>query len=182
MELDIIANLGESYYVACGRGVTARRCMTPCYIELGFTKTTCNGRAICMNNLAIVGPSKSVLTARVTEHAQKRERQRKTSKQRQVSKAKKQMTAICIIVGGLRADSDGTEEDTRAGEEDGAEITENEKMGKLITPYKWRLAQSNMSDAKRGGGAKWEGLSQLMVEHKLHGHKYQSSRKRCESS
>ena len=26
-----------------------------------------------------------------------------------------------------------------------------------------------MSDSKRGGGAKWEGLSQLMEEHKLHG-------------
>jgi hypothetical protein len=26
-----------------------------------------------------------------------------------------------------------------------------------------------MSDAKRGGGAKWRGLSQLMEEHKLHG-------------
>ena len=26
-----------------------------------------------------------------------------------------------------------------------------------------------MSDAKRGGGAKWEGLSQLTEEHKLHG-------------
>ena len=170
MELDIITSLGENYYVACGRGVImARRCMKQRYVELGFTKTTCNGRAIYINNLVTMGPSKPVLTARVIEHAQRRKKQRKTSKQRRVSKAKKQMTAMGIIVGGLRADSGEAEEGAEAEEEEGAEITEKEKLGKLITLYKWRLAQFNMSDAKRGGGAKWRGLSQLMEEHKLHG-------------
>ena len=76
-------------------------------VELGFTKTTSNGRAICINNLVTVGPSAPVLTARVGEHARRRKRQRKTSTQRRISRAKKQMTAMGmdIIVGGLRADS-----------------------------------------------------------------------------
>ena len=39
MELDITTNLGESYHVACGKGVImARRRMKQRYIELGFTK------------------------------------------------------------------------------------------------------------------------------------------------
>ena len=151
MELDIITNPGESYYVACDRGVIiARRCMKQRYTELGFTRTTCNGRAIYINNLIIVGPSKPVLTARAMAHAQKRKRQRKTSKQRRVSKTKKQMTAMGIIVRGLRADSEETKEGAEAKEEGGAETTEKEKMGKPITPYTWRLAQFNMSDSKRG--------------------------------
>ena len=49
------------------------------------------------------------------------------------------------------------------------EIIEKEKLGKLVPLYKWRLAQFYMSGATRGGGAKWEGLSQLMEEHALHG-------------
>ena len=170
MELDIITNLGESHYVACGKGViVARRCMKQRYVELGFTKVVSNGRAIYINKLVTVGPSEPALTARVMEHAQKRKRQRKTSKQRRISKANKQMTAMGITVGGLRADSGGTEEGAGAEERDETEITEEQKLGKLITLYKWRLAQFNMADARRGGGAKWEGLSQLMEEHKLHG-------------
>ena len=110
-------------------------------------------------------PSKPVLTTKVIEHAQKRKKQRKTSKQRRISKAKKQMTAMGIIVGGLRADSEEEEEGAEAEEEEGAKITKKEKLGKLIALYKWRLAQFNMSDAKREGGAKWRGLSQLMEEH-----------------
>ena len=48
-------------------------------------------------------------------------------------------------------------------------MTEEKKIGKLITIGKWRLAQLNIGDAKKGGGAKWEGLSQFMDKHKLHG-------------
>ena len=139
------------------------------YVELGFAKRVSSGRAIYINNLVTVGPSKPVLTARVIEHARKRKRQRKTSRQRRVSKANTQMATMVIIVGGLRADSEELEEGAEAEEKAEAEITEKEKLGKLITLYKWRLAQFNMSDVKRGGGAKWEGLSQLMEEHKLHG-------------
>ena len=158
MELDIITSLGESYYVACGRGVImARRCMKQRYVELGFTKTTCNGRAIYINNLVTIGPSKPVLTARVTEHAQRRKRQRKMSKQRRVSKAKKQTTAMGIIVGGLRADS-GEAEGAEAEEEEGAEITEKEKLGKLITLCKWRLVHTVQHDrCKEGRRSKVEG-------------------------
>ena len=168
--------MGENYYVECGKGtIIARRCMKQRYVELGFTKTVSSGRAIYINNLVTVGPSKPVLTARVIEQARKRKRQRKTSKQRRISKAKQQMTAMGIVVGGLRADSGAAEEGAEAEkgtgdeEEHEAEITEEQRLGKLITLYKWRLAQFNMSDAKRGGGAKWRGLSQLMEEHKLHG-------------
>ena len=111
MELDTITNLGESHYAACGKGVIiARRCMKQRYVELGFTKTVSNDRAICINRLLTVGPSEAVLTARVIEHARKRKKQRKTSKQRRVSKANKQMTAMGITVGGLRSDSGDTEE------------------------------------------------------------------------
>ena len=74
-----------------------------------------------------------------------------------------------ITVGGLRSDSGDTGEGAGAEGEEGAEITEAQRLGKLIALYKWRLARFNMSDAKRGGEAKWEGLSQLMEEHKLHG-------------
>ena len=35
--------------------------------------------------------------------------------------------------------------------------------------HKWRLAQINMADARKGGGVKWERLSQFMGEHRLHG-------------
>jgi hypothetical protein len=62
-------------------------------------------RALYINNLVTLGPSKPVLTARVIEHAKKRKRQRKTSKQRTSSKAKKQMSTMGIVVGGMRADS-----------------------------------------------------------------------------
>ena len=61
-------------------------------------------------------PSKPVLTARVIEQARKRKRQRKTSKQRRISKAKQQMTAMGIVVGGLRADSGAAEEGAEAEE------------------------------------------------------------------
>ena len=44
-----------------------------------------------------------------------------------------------------------------------------EKRGKLLTIYKWKLAQFNMVDARKVGGTKWEGLAQFMDEHKLHG-------------
>ena len=190
--LDIITSLGENYYVECGKGtIIARRCMKQRYVELGFTKTVSSGRAIYINNLVTVGPSKPVLTARVIEQARKRKRQRKTSKQRRISKAKQQMTAMGIVVGGLRADSGAAEEGAEAekGTDDEGEpepeITEEqpERLGKLITLYKWRLAQFNMSDAKRGGGAKWRGLSQLMEEHKLHGIALQKQlwRVSCES-
>ena len=66
----------------------------------------------------------------------------------------------------MRADSGGAEEGTEAEEgtradstEEGdeSEITEEQKLGKLVTLYKRRLAQFNISDAKRGGGAKWKG-------------------------
>ena len=139
------------------------------YVELGFTKIVANDRAIYINNLVTAGPSKPVLTARVLEHAQRRKKQRKTSKQRRISKANRQMTAMGITVGGLRSDSGDAEEGAGAEGEEQAEITEAQRLGKLITLYKWRLAQFNMADAKRGGGAKWEGLSQFMEEHKLHG-------------
>ena len=134
VELNIITNLGENYYVACGKGaIIARRCMKQRYVELGITKTTSSGRAICINNLVTVGPSKPVLTARVIEHARKRKRQRKTSRQRRISKANRQMTAMGIIVGGLRADSGEIEEGAEDEEKDEAEITEKQKLGKLIT-------------------------------------------------
>ena len=129
MELDIITNLGESHYVACGKGVImARRCMKQRYVELGFTKTVSNDRAIYINKLVTLGLSEHVLTARVIEHAQKRKRQRKTSKQRRLSKASKQMTAMGIIVGGLRSDSGDTEEGAGAEGEEGAEITEAQRL------------------------------------------------------
>ena len=176
MELDIVTNLGENCYVACGKGViAARRCMKQRYIELGFTKTVSNDRAIYINKLVTIGPSEAVLAARVMEQARRRKRQRETSRQRRISKANKQMTAMGIMVGGLRADSGGVEEGTGAEDGTGAgegaepETTEEQRLGKLITLYKWRLAQFNISDAKRGGGAKWKGISQLMAEHKLHG-------------
>ena len=75
-----------------------------------------------------------------------------------------------IIVGGLTAfkRADSEEEGAESEEKPDAEVTKKEKLGKLITLYKRKLAQFNMSDAKRGGGTKWEGLSQLMEEHKLH--------------
>ena len=91
--VDIITNLGENYYVECGKGtIIARRCMKQRYVELGFTKTVSSGRAIYINNLVTVGPSKPVLAARLIEQARKRKRQRKTSKQRRISKAKQQKT------------------------------------------------------------------------------------------
>ena len=149
MELDAITNLGESYYVAYGKGVImARRCMKQHYVELGFTRIVSNDRAIYINNLVTSGPSRPVLTARVLEHAQRRKKQRKKSKQRRLSKANRQMTSMGITVGGLRSDSGDTEEGVGAEGEGQAEITEAQRLGKLITLYKWRLAQFNMSDAK----------------------------------
>ena len=65
VDLDIITNLGENYYVECGkRAIVTRRCMKQRYIELRFTKTVSSGRAIYINNLVNVGPSKPVLRAR----------------------------------------------------------------------------------------------------------------------
>ena len=107
------------------------------------------------------------MTARVIELAKTRKRQRKTSKQRIVSKAKKQMTAIGIVVGGMRVDS--PEEGAEAEHKPDAEATEEEKRGKQLTIYKWRLAQFNMVDARKGGGTKWEGSAQFMEEHRLYG-------------
>ena len=72
---------------------------------MGFTKVVSNGRAIYINDLVTLGPSKPVSTARSIEHVKKRKRQRKTSRQRASSKAKKQLTARGIAVGGMRADS-----------------------------------------------------------------------------
>ena len=171
MELDIITNLGESHYVACDKGVImARRFIKQRYVELGFTETVSHDRAIYINKLVILGLSEHVLTTRAIEHAQKRKGRRKPSKQRRLSKANRQTTPMGITVGGLRSDSGDTEEEARAEGEEQTEITEAQRIGKLITLYTWRLAQFNMSDAKRGGGgAKREGLSQLMGEHKLHG-------------
>jgi hypothetical protein len=172
VDVDIITNLGESHYISCGKGaITSRRCLKQRYVELGFTKIIVSDRAVYINNLVTVGPSKPVLTARIIEHAKKRKRQRKTSKQRTSSKAKKQLTTMGIVVGGMRADSaeEGAEEGAEAEHKPGAEITEEEKRGKLLTIYKWKLAQFNMADARKGGGAKWEGLALFMDEHKLHG-------------
>ena len=45
------------------------------------------------------------------------------------------MTAMGIIVGGTRADSGEAEEGVGAEAEEEAEITEKEKLGKLITLY-----------------------------------------------
>ena len=105
------------------------------HVELGFTKTLSNGRAIYINNLVTVGPSKPVLTARVIEHARKRKRQKKTSRQRRVSKKNKQMTALGIIVGGLRADSEELEEGAEAEEKTEAEITCREaEVGETYNP------------------------------------------------
>ena len=50
-----------------------------------------------------------------------------------------------IAVGGVRADS--AEEGAEAEHKPDAEITEEEKRGKLLTIYKWELAQFNMDDA-----------------------------------
>ena len=38
-----------------------------------------------------------------------------------------------------------------------------------MTINKWKLAKFTMADARKGGGAKWEGLALFMDEHKLHG-------------
>ena len=172
VDVDIITNLGESHYISCGKGaITSRRCLKQRYVELGFTKIIASDRAVYINNLVTVGPSKPALTARIIEHAKKRKRQRKTSKQRASSKAKKQLTTMGIVVGGMRADSskEGDEEGAEAEHKPDAEITEEEKRGKLLMIYKWKLAQFNMADARKGGGAKWEGLALFMDEHKLHG-------------
>ena len=92
------------------------------YTELGFTKIVSSGRAIYINKLVTVSPFEAVLTARVMQHARGRKGQRETSKHRQVSKANKQMTAMGITVGGLRADSGGIEEGVGA-EKDETELT-----------------------------------------------------------
>ena len=75
-----------------------------------------------------------------------------------------------ITVGGMRFDSTlQNEEGEEMNGPSNEPITEEEKVGKLITIRKWRLAQLNMADAKKGGGAKWLGLAQFMDAHKLHG-------------
>ena len=104
--MDIITHLGEDHYISCGKGaIVARRCLQQRCDELGFTKMILSDRAVCINRLVTIGPTTPVLTARVIEHAKERTRQRKTRKQRTVSKDKKQMIAMGIVVGGLRADS-----------------------------------------------------------------------------
>ena len=63
VDVDIITNLGENHYISCGKGaITSRRCLKQRYIELGFTKVVSSGRAIYINNLVTLGPSKPVLT------------------------------------------------------------------------------------------------------------------------
>ena len=57
-----------------------------------------------------------------------------------------------IVVGGMRADS--AEEGAEAEHKPDAEATEEEKRGKLLTMYKWKLAQFNMAGARKGGGTK----------------------------
>jgi hypothetical protein len=171
MDMHIITNLGELHYIRCGKGVIAsRRYLKQEFTKLGFNKTHSGDRAVYFNNLVTFGPSKPQLLAKIIEHAKRKKKKRKTSKQRAASKAKKQLTAMGIIVGGMRSDSspheEGEEEASSPGDEP---IIEEEKIGKLITIYKWRLAQLNMADAKKGGGTKWEGLAQFMDEHKLHG-------------
>ena len=152
MELDIITNLGEIHYVACGKGgIMARRCMKQRYVELGFTETVSNDIVIYINKLVTVGLSEHVPTARVIELAQKRKKHRETGKQRRFSKANRQMTSMGITVGGLRSDSGDTEEGAVAEAEEQTEITEAQRLGKLIALYKWRLVQFSMPDAKQGG-------------------------------
>jgi hypothetical protein len=135
VDVDIITNLGENHYISCDKGaITSRRCLKQRYVELGSTKVVTNGRAIYINNLVTLGPSKPVMTARVIEHAEKRKRQRKTSRQRASSKAKNQVTTMGIVVGGTRADS--AEEGAEAEHVPDPGITEEEKRGKLLTIHK----------------------------------------------
>ena len=67
----------------------------------------------------------------------------------------------------MRADS--AEEGAEAEHMPDPGITEEEKRGKLLTIHKWKLAQFNMADARKGGGTKWEDLALFMNEHTLHG-------------
>ena len=99
-----------------------------------------------------IGPTTPVLTARVIEHAKKRKRQVKISKQSTSSKAKKQMPAMGIVVGGMRADS--TQEGAEVEHKPDAEATKEEKRGKLLKMYKWEPAQFCMADENKGGGTK----------------------------
>ena len=74
VDMDIITHLGENRCISCGKvAITARRCLKQRYVELGFTKMVLSGRAAYINNLATIGPAKAVLTARVIEHAKKKE-------------------------------------------------------------------------------------------------------------
>ena len=103
VDLDIITSLRENHCIECWKGaIIARRYMKQRYGELGFTKTVSSGRAIYIDTLVTVGPSNPILTARVVEHAKKRKRQMKISKQKTASKVKTQMTAIGIVMGGIR--------------------------------------------------------------------------------
>ena len=38
-----------------------------------------------------------------------------------------------------------------------------------MTIHKWKLAQFNMTDARKGSGTKWEGRALFLDEHKPHG-------------
>ena len=112
----------------------ARSCLKQRHAELGFPKTVLSGKVVYIDNLVTIGPSRPVMVARAIEHAKQRQTQRKTSKQRAVSEAKKQMTAMCTIVGGVRVDS--PEDSANAEEETAAEITEEQKREKLLTVCK----------------------------------------------
>ena len=71
--MDIITNLGEIHYISCGKGdIIARKCLKQHYVELGYTKTILSDRAVYINNLVTIGPTRPVLTARVIEHARNR--------------------------------------------------------------------------------------------------------------
>ena len=105
-DLDITTALGENHYISCGKGVTmARRRFKREYKELGFTKAVHGGRAVYINTSVTVGPPRHVMIARILEHATKRAKRKKTRRQRATSKAKRQMTAMGIMLGGMRADS-----------------------------------------------------------------------------
>ena len=61
-EVDIITNLGENYCISCGKGaITSSRCLKQRYVELRFTTMVSSGRAIYINNLVTLRPSKPML-------------------------------------------------------------------------------------------------------------------------
>ena len=99
--VDNVTNLGENHYISCvgeNQCITSKKSLKQRYVKLGFTKVVSSGRAIYINNLVTLGPSKPVMTARVIEHAEKRRRQRRTSRQRASSKAKNQLDPMGVVV------------------------------------------------------------------------------------